>query len=105
MGNRHGRVRVHRRNVSLLRCAAGHRSALAGGRLHLWLPAASGSIAGGVDEVAGKDFGAACVQRPAAAIGRKTRGSASMITSSANRNLRASVSLASCHGAGRGGGG
>src|SRR5262245_33035096 len=78
MGNRHGRLRVHGRDVSLLRRAAGHRSALAGGRLHLWLPAASGSIAGRLDEVTGKNFEAACIQRSAAAVSGKTRRSADM---------------------------
>src|SRR4029077_4642847 len=78
MGDRHGRMRVHRWHVSLLRCATRHRSALAGGRLHLWLSAASGSVDRRLDEIAGKNFKRARVQRAGAATGRKTRGSAHM---------------------------
>ena len=35
---------------------AGNRSAFAGGCLHLWLPAASGSVARRLDEIAGENF-------------------------------------------------
>ena len=80
MGNRHGRVRVHRRNVSLLRCAAGNRSASAGGRLHLRLSTTSGSVARWFDEITGKNFGPKRPEGPSTAISRETGRRADMST-------------------------
>src|SRR5437667_4020236 len=37
-------MRFYRRHVSLIRHVAGNRQAYSGGRLHLWLPATSGSV-------------------------------------------------------------
>src|SRR6266513_5075127 len=61
--HRHGRVCVHRRNVSLLCRLAGNRSAYSGRCLHFRLSAASGSIARRPDEIAGKDFRREIVRR------------------------------------------
>ena len=48
MGDRHGRVRVHRRDVSLLRGVAGNRPAFAGGCLYLGLSAAPEALIEGL---------------------------------------------------------
>src|SRR5229473_2045641 len=55
MGHCDGRVRIHRRHVSLLCRLAGNRSAYSGRCLHFRLSAASGSAPGRFDKIAGKN--------------------------------------------------
>jgi hypothetical protein len=66
MGDRHGRVRLHRRHVSLLRRPARDRSTFAGRCLHFRLPATTRSAASRLDETAGENFARALVQEPEA---------------------------------------
>src|SRR5204863_2482668 len=78
MGDRHGRMRFHRRHVPLLRYTAGNRSAYPRRCLHLWLPTPSRSIARRLDEIAGKNFSRTLVQKSEAEASRTPRGSAHM---------------------------
>src|ERR1044071_2322520 len=57
MGDCDGRLRLKRRNVSVLRGFAGDRSTAPGRCLCLGLPSPARSIARGSDEIAGEDFG------------------------------------------------
>src|SRR5439155_23095713 len=94
MGNRDGRMRFHRRHVSLLCHTAGNRPAYPRRCLHLWVPAASGSPARRLDEIAGENFPRALVQKSKASTGRKTRGRVGMTIGRANSICRTSASLA-----------
>jgi NADH-quinone oxidoreductase subunit C len=79
VGDRDGRVRVHRRHVSLLRRSSGDRSTFAGRCLHFRLPPAAGGVAGWPDEVAGENLARAFVEETETGAGRETRGSIIMI--------------------------
>ena len=56
MGDRNGRLRFNRRDVSVVRGLAGDRSIAAGRRLRFGVSAAAGSVARRSNEVAGKRF-------------------------------------------------
>src|SRR2546423_1867676 len=68
MGHRDGRVRVHRRDVSLLRGVAGNRSAYSGRCLHFRLPAKTRSAPRRLDEIAGKNFWREIIRRAKAGM-------------------------------------
>src|SRR6266436_7604756 len=78
MGNRDGRVRFHRRHVSVLCCFARNRSAFASRRLHFRLPAAARSVTGRFDEIAGENLPRALLQRTETGTHPQTPGSARM---------------------------
>src|SRR5438445_12321473 len=78
MGHRHGRVRFHWRDVSILRGLARNRSIVAGRCLHFRLPAPARSVAGRSDEIAGENFGRALLRKTEARAVRKTQGRAVM---------------------------
>src|ERR1044072_1160479 len=56
MGDRHGRLRLQRRNVSIVRCLAGDRSVVARRCLHFRVSTPAGSFARRSHEIAGEDF-------------------------------------------------
>src|SRR5215216_2024698 len=90
MGDCHGRMRIHRRHVSVVRDAARNRPAYSGGCLHLRLPAASGSVARWLDEITGKNFARTLIQKPETGIGRETRRSTVMTREEALASLNKS---------------
>src|SRR5438094_9950037 len=78
MGNRDGRVRFHRRHVSLLCRPARDRSVFASRCLHFRVAAAARGATGRFDEIAGKNLPRALLPRTETGTHRETPGSARM---------------------------
>src|SRR5664279_6443392 len=73
MGDRNGRLRFQRRNVSVVRGFTGDRSAPTGRRLHFGVPTPAGSVARRSNEVAGEDFRSEFIPGAEARVASTTR--------------------------------